>query len=93
MAVWFGVDDVFRISFSYGDYGRYIGLMTLNTPNGLNSYFEDDAIPTINDMIDIMASVAEEDQFRAMCVASTSWPHDLTNAEFLEACQDWVDQN
>jgi hypothetical protein len=64
--------------------------MSLDTPNGLNPYFEDDDIPSIDDKNDIIASVAGDDQFQALYEASTNWPEDLTNAQFLKACQDWI---
>jgi hypothetical protein len=63
--------------------------MNLDAPNGLNSYFIDDAIPSIDDMCDIIVSVVAEEQFQRLCEASANWPSTLTNAQFLKACQDW----
>ena len=44
----------------------------------------DDAIPSIDDMNEIIASVAsDDDDFIRICDASLKLPPELTNAEFL----------
>jgi hypothetical protein len=58
--------------------------MSLDTPNGLNSYFDDDVIP---DMNDIIAGVASKDEFQHLCEDSANWPETLTYAQFLKACR------
>lgn len=69
--------------------------MKINTPHGTMN-LDDDAIPSIEDKNDIIASVTKKDdngaEFQALCDASTKFQNEkrLTNAEFLAACNDWL---
>ncbi len=53
---------------------------------------DDDAIPSIDDMNDIIGSVTKSgEEFQALCDASCDFPKSLTNREFLKACEAWLE--
>jgi hypothetical protein len=67
--------------------------MKIATPNGTVT-LDDDACPSVDDMNDIISSVAISgdygQEFLDLCIESTRWPPNLTNSQFLERCNEWV---
>lgn len=50
-------------------------------------------LPSLDDMSDMIGSVTRtDDEFIALCYASTEWPANLTSEEFLDRCHEWMDR-
>lgn len=57
----------------------------------------DDAIPSADDMNDIISSITRwgvnGEKFQALCDASAQFPEALTNEQFLAHCEAWLANN
>lgn len=74
----------------------YTGKMKIELACGV-MVLDDESIPTTDDMNDIISSVTrnddDADQFQRLCDESCGWPEGMTNAEFLQRCEEWVAQD
>ena len=56
--------------------------------------FNDEDIPSIDDMNDIIASLTEsEEEFLDLGIASCDFSDDLTTEQFVAECNKWIAAN